>query len=125
MKRELERISGAGSVDVDSPRAKRRKETAQAAMPATTSKSNNVASDPSAIKFKQDAISLWSTVKDASNKECGFLLSHLSNRSYTPFMVVGVGCSLQSSSVCRQNASTRITTSKSKIQSPSTRSSLG
>lgn len=78
MKRELGRISGAGSVDVDSPRAKRRKETAQAAMPATTSKSNNVASDPSAIKFKQDALSLWSTVRDATNKECGFLFSDLS-----------------------------------------------
>ena len=69
MKRELERISGAGSVDVDSPRAKRRKETAQAAMPATASKSNNVASDPSAIKFKHDALSLWSTIKGATNKE--------------------------------------------------------
>jgi chromatin structure-remodeling complex subunit RSC4 len=72
MKRELERISGASSVDVDSPRAKRRKETAQAAMPANTSKSNNVASDTSAIKFKHDALSLWSTIKDATNKECGF-----------------------------------------------------
>ena len=72
MKRELERISGAGSVDVDSPRVKRRKETAQTAMPATTSKSNNVASDPSAIKLKQDALSLWSTIKDTTNKECAF-----------------------------------------------------
>jgi hypothetical protein len=72
MKRELERISGAGSVDVDSPRAKRRKETAQAAMPATTPKSNNLASDPSAIKLKQDALSLWSTIKDATNKEWAF-----------------------------------------------------
>ena len=49
MKRELERISGAGSVNVDSPRVKRQKETVQTAMPATTSESNNVASDPSVI----------------------------------------------------------------------------
>ena len=125
MKRELEKISGAGSVDVDSPRAKRRKETGQAAMPATTSKSNTVASDPTAIKFRQDALSLWSTVKDATNKECGFLFSHLQNRPYNHFLTLGVVCSLLSSSVCRQNASTRITTNKSRIQSRSTKSSPG
>jgi len=45
-------ISGAGSVDVNSSRAKRRKETVQVAMSAATSKSDNVASDPSAIKFR-------------------------------------------------------------------------
>jgi len=45
-------ISGAGSVDVDSSRVKRRKEITQVAMSAATSKSNNVASDPSVIEFK-------------------------------------------------------------------------
>lgn len=45
-------------------------------MPATASKSNNVASDSSAIKFKQDALSLWSTIKDATNKEYGFSPFH-------------------------------------------------
>lgn len=96
MKRELERISGIGSVDVDSPRAKRRKETGQATMPATatTSKSDGVASDPSAIKLKQDAFSLWSTVKDATNKECGSIFSRLPGRPYSRFLVVGVVCSL-------------------------------
>ena len=42
-------ISGAGSVYVNSSRAERRKEVA---MSATASKSNSVASDPSAIEFK-------------------------------------------------------------------------
>ena len=58
MKRELERISGPGSVNVDSPRGKRRKEHAQAAMPATTPRSNNVPLDPGAIMFKQNVFSL-------------------------------------------------------------------
>jgi len=94
MKRELERVSGAGSVDVDFLRVKQQKETTQAAMPATTPKSNNVASDPSAIEPKQDLSSLWSTVKDAANKKYGLLFSHLSNRPHTRSVVVGVVCSL-------------------------------
>jgi len=51
MKKEPEMISGAGSVDVNPSRTKRRKETTQVVMSAATSKSNNVASDPSAIEF--------------------------------------------------------------------------
>jgi len=53
-------------------------------MPATASKSNNFASNPSAIKLKEDALSLWSTIKDATNKESGF--SFLSSLTVlTPF----------------------------------------
>ena len=51
-------ISGAGSVDVNSSRAKRRKETTQVVMSAATSKSHNVASDLSAIEFRWDPFSL-------------------------------------------------------------------
>jgi len=70
-----------GSVDVDSPNAKRRKETAQAAMPATT-KSNNVASNPSAIK--QDAVSPWPTRQGCDKQRVHFpLLSSLQPSSYS------------------------------------------
>jgi len=37
----------------------------------------------------------WSTVRDATNKECAFLSSRLSNRPHTNSVVAGVVCSLQ------------------------------
>ena len=55
------------------------------------SRANNVASDPSAIKFKQDAFSLWSTVRDATKKERVFLSPRLSNRPHA-HSVAGVVC---------------------------------
>ena len=62
-------------------------------MPVTTSRSNNVASDLSVIKFKQDAASLWLTVRDVTNEECAFLSSHLSNHSHARSVVAGGVCS--------------------------------
>ena len=52
-------------------------------MSATTSEYNNVASDLSVNKSKQDAFSLWSTAGDATNKECALPILHISNRSHS------------------------------------------
>jgi hypothetical protein len=59
MKRELERISGA-AVDLEGTRSKRRKDEGQE-MPEVR------VSDLS--KVKEDGIKLWTTVKEAVNKE--------------------------------------------------------
>ena len=118
MKRELERISGHGSVDVDSPRAKRRKEHAQVAMPATTSRFNNFASNPGAIMFKQDVFSLVDR-QGCDKRKVGFPRLSPFQLPSCPFR----GCrgrllSTEFIRVCRQSVTMRTLTSKSKIRSP-------
>ena len=61
-------------------------------MPVATSKSNNVTSNPSAIKFEQDTSPLWSTRQGCGKQRVRFPVPSPLQRSSHSFRVAGVVC---------------------------------
>jgi chromatin structure-remodeling complex subunit RSC4 len=70
MKRELDKITGA-AVDVDAPRSKRRREgPAQDETESVVGETaGNNLSEYDLIKVKEEGTKLWTTIREAVNKE--------------------------------------------------------
>ncbi|TFY61151.1 hypothetical protein EVJ58_g4698 [Rhodofomes roseus] len=92
-KREASQIAAAAGVDIDAPRAKRRKEAPADSKPlAGTNNADGVKKEGESSEPKRDGpevikekgLRLWTTVKDAVDKECVIVCSPTTHYILTP-----------------------------------------